>query len=211
MGAWERRLLVDMLFRMGSLGPRLFALWEGSCGVAYQAFRSRYTLDWLEPAPMLHDVRCNTVINTLPEVLGGMRSVASLCETGFAVVNAALDSALLTIGADALQMMHSLRVRPSRVPQGLPGAHGAVQRRVRPGHRRRLEGLQAGGRVGRQSREGRDSEGEERHERPQAPGPGQQQRDRLQPRADGRHSRARVARDGDLDGHGPCDRDSDGD
>ena len=53
--------------------------------MANQAYR--YTLDWLEPAPMLHDVRCNTVINTLPEVLGGMRSVASLCETGFAVVS----------------------------------------------------------------------------------------------------------------------------
>ena len=89
-------LLVDMLFHMGSLGPKLYAFLEDSCGVANQAYRY-----WL-------DVWCNIVINMLPEVLGGMRSVASLCEMGFAVVNTALDSIFLTIGTDALQLMYSL-------------------------------------------------------------------------------------------------------
>ena len=74
---------LDMLFHMGSLGPKLYAFLEDSCGVANQAYRY-----WL-------DVWCNIVINMLPEVLGGMRSVASLCEMGFAVVNSALNSIFL--------------------------------------------------------------------------------------------------------------------
>lgn len=88
-------MFFDMLFNMGSLGQRIYSFVKTSCGNINAAYRY-----WLE-------VWCSIAIDLLPSALGAIRSTVQLCETGFSVLNDALDSIFTTMAPVALKAMQS--------------------------------------------------------------------------------------------------------
>ena len=88
-------MFFDMLFNMGSLGQRIYRFVQTSCGNLNTAYRY-----WLE-------VWCSIAIDLLPSALGAIRSTVQLCETGFGVLNDALDSIFTTMAPVALKAMQS--------------------------------------------------------------------------------------------------------
>lgn len=88
-------MFFDMLFNMGSLGQKIYGFVQISCGYLNTAYRY-----WLE-------VWCGIAIDLLPSVLGAIRSVVQACETGFGVLNDALDSIFTAIVPAAIKSMES--------------------------------------------------------------------------------------------------------
>lgn len=89
-------LMFDMLFHMGATGQKIYDFLHRTCGLANTAYRY-----WL-------DVWCGVAINMAPSVLGAIRQMAQMCQTGFSVVNSAMDAIFTTVGLDALAKMQSM-------------------------------------------------------------------------------------------------------
>ena len=89
-------LMFDMLFHMGSVGTKIYTFLQNTCGYANTAYRY-----WLE-------VWCGIAIDLAPSLLGGIRQIAQMCQTGFTVVNAAMDAIFTTVGMDALSKLESM-------------------------------------------------------------------------------------------------------
>ena len=88
-------MVFDMLFNMGAMGTKIYLFLQTSCGYLNTAYRY-----WME-------VWCGIAIDLIPIVLGGIRSVVELCETGFGVLNDSLDAIFTSIVPSALSMMQS--------------------------------------------------------------------------------------------------------
>jgi hypothetical protein len=88
-------IIFKMLFSMGSLGVRIYNFLIRLCGLTNTAFRY-----WM-------DTWCTISLDLAPATLGGIRSAVESCETGFTVLNGALDSIFFALGPKVLSTMFS--------------------------------------------------------------------------------------------------------
>ena len=86
-------IIFKMLFSMGSLGVRIYNFLIRLCGLTNTAFQY-----WME-------MWCTISLDLAPATLGGLRAGVEFCETGFGVLNGALDSIFLALGPKALGTM----------------------------------------------------------------------------------------------------------
>ena len=89
-------IVFDMLFHMGGMGRRIYQFLARTCGLVNTAYGY-----WLK-------VWCGIALDLAPPTLGAIRSMAEMSETGFGVLNSALDSIFMAVVPAALSKMQGL-------------------------------------------------------------------------------------------------------